>query len=75
MKLYVITIRGHKDYFMANIDSNDLEDIKDFCNQLASTAHSTAPKELLMQLLNHIESKLNQSVDIINISYIFRINF
>ncbi len=75
MKLYVITIRGHKYYFMGNLDSNDLEDIKDFCNQLASTAHSAAPKELFMQLLNHIESKLNQSVDIINISYIFRINF
>lgn len=75
MKLYAITIYGHKFYFTGELRPETTTAVEHFCRQLESDMNETAPQKPFAFLLNYIKSTYNCPVTPINIEHIFRINF
>lgn len=75
MKLYIVTIYGHKFYFAGEMTAQITEAAEHFCIQLESNIKNSNPQKLFLLLLKHIQSDWNCPVTPVNIEHIFRINF
>ena len=75
MKLYVVTIYGHKFYFTGQMTAQATGAAEHFCAQLDPDANNSDPQKLFMLLLDHIKSELDCSVVPVDVEHIFRINY
>lgn len=75
MKLYTITIHGHKFYFTGNLKDELITATEQFCRQLESKTNNTDPQKIFALVLRYIKSDCDCSVTPVDIEHIFRINF
>lgn len=71
MKLYAVTISGHKYYYTGDLSTSDIKMIYEYCDTLNHLADS---KDVLSSLQWFINNNLRRSFDQVAIEHIFRIN-
>ena len=71
MKLYAVTISGHKYYFIGDLTASDIKKIDKYCDTLNQLTDS---KDVLSILKRFINNNLKCFFDQVAIEYIFRIN-
>ena len=74
MKLYIVTIRGHKFYFTGKLTDDVIKAAESLCIQLGYNGNNFDPQKLFGRLLNHLESACECQVTPVNVEHIFRIN-
>lgn len=75
MKLNIVTVRGHRFYFLGELPSEAIKSAEELCISLEASPHYTVPQKQFTTLLNHIKSTYDFPVEEITIGHIFRINF
>lgn len=71
MKLYAVTISGHKYYYTGDLSTSDIKMIYEYYDTLNHLADS---KDVLSSLQWFINNNLRRSFDQVAIEHIFRIN-
>lgn len=73
MKLYSVTIRGTKFYFIAQIPEEMCKHIDKICQIMQSKWLTDQPEDIFSSFVKMILKETNTSVIPIGISYVFRI--
>lgn len=75
MKIYSVTIRGHKFYFTGDLPPSIVKEIDLLCGKLSLYPSCIEPAKLFAIFSDSIRLNFGYSITSIGIDHVFRVNF